>query len=370
MALASAVEFSVVAAILDKQLDVGEVDRKSLSQIGQTIHKAVSKLSQETKNWDIKSIILVVTDVFGIDRHRLEEYFVGVEKHHSTSMGDAYKILQDRTSLIKVTNEVQSQLTTGDINLDKLREIIDLRSSKTSNVDLTSVSEDLVNGSPEAPSGPKLLSLPRLSECTNGVFGIWVVGGVPAIGKSTLVDQQIAVDVSREMPVIIYDHENTRRVILHRWVQSFGLDKTRIIGKNIYIRESLRSLSRDLARIKAPAVLIVDSIQKISTRNDDRREGLDSWIRRFEELKQSGYHVILVSEINRASYTGVPRLDMFKETGALEYAADAGICLTEKDGGLIGAWVVKNRHYPDKGQISLLERSKPFWFSEIKTEVF
>jgi predicted ATP-dependent serine protease len=194
---------------------------------------------------------------------------------------------------------------------------------------------------------------------------MWVVGGVPAVGKSTLA-LQIAIDISgfSGVPTLYYDAENGEGVSLNRVVKSVGLDKARKLGTKLFLRESLNTLTRDLRIVKPPALIVVDSIQKISTFGDDRREGLNVWIRRLEALKKNeGYSVLLLSEIPRDKYTGNLGLDMFKETGALEYAADAAFGMQEHS-PFIAMQCVKNRHYEQKGQVALLERARPYWFKE------
>lgn len=362
--LAPALEYSIFNALLNKEISVADVDRKTLSQVGQNIHKAISKLEEDKIEWDLQGVVLLATEGFGLDKARLQEYLANVEKHKTPAAVSIHSLLRDRTTLLSIANEITQQVTSGEIDLAKIQALTIARQNVQ--IDLSTVTEDLKNGAPEGPTGPPLRSLPKLSSCTNGVYGIWLVAGVPAVGKSTLA-VQVSVDVSRSMPVLYYDFENTRSVILHHLVENFGLAGARRIGARLYIRDSLRTLAKDLQRVPPPACIVVDSIQKVPTGSDDRLAGLNSWIRRFEEIKKQGYHVMLVSEINRASYTGVPRLDAFKDSGELEYVCDSGMVLTERDNGLVGVWIVKNRHYPVKGMVTLLERDpqRSFWFKEV-----
>jgi hypothetical protein len=321
--------------------------------------------SEGSKDWDERSLFLTATEVYGLDKGRLDEYLANSRKHDTKSIKDIHKLLADRNTLIKMSNEIQKQLVSGDFDLAGLQTISSSRTTGPS--DLIPASELLAQGTPEPPGGPKLTFLPKFSEAFNGLHGMLIAAGLPAIGKSTL-GFQIASWLAFKgiMKSLYYDFENTQRILLYRLVENFGLERAKVAGQHLFIRESLRSLNRDLAGIPPPALIVIDSIQHVGTGNSDRREGLGAWIRRFEELKQGGYTVILVSEINRASYTGIPRLDAFKETGDLEYAADGAIVLTEGEGGFIKNWVVKNRHYPTKGQIAMLDRTKPFWFEEVE----
>ena len=365
--LAPSLEYSLFAAVLGGQLDVTEIDRKSLSHLGQIIHKSIADLAKSGENWDVKSVSMMATEGLGADKLRVNEYLGNVGKHEVPAVNKVYALLKERNALLNIANEIQTQLTTGNLDVSKLQTHI--TTAGPGKVDLTSVAEDLAVGEPEPPNGPPIKSLPRLSEFTNGIHGVYIVAALPNIGKSTLC-AQIATDISRSIPAIYYDYENTRRVLLYRLVQNWGLDGARKIGANWYIRESLRTLNRDLAKIKPPAVIIVDSFQKIGGRSgDDRREGLEAWLRRFEELKLEGYTVLLISELNRASYTGVPKLDAFKESGEIEYTADTAVVLTERDQNNVMTWIVKNRHYPHKGPATLMERTRPFWYKELDVEL-
>lgn len=360
--LAPVLEYAIVNALLQQDITYTDVDPKTLSQIGRVVWEGTQKL----KDWDIKGVGLYATQVAGVEASRWAEYLANVAKHATGNALDIHQMLRQRQALLDISNEVQEQLNSGELDLSKINTITAGSGGATRDT-LSSVEQDLVGGPPEEPSGPRLHSLPCISQVTNGVFGMWVIGGPPGIGKSTL-SAQCGVDISAGsgLKVLYYDAENGGRVTLHRIVKNFGIEAARKLCKNLYLRDSLRTLNKDLAVVKPPAVIMVDSIQKITTSGDDRRVGLDKWINRFEQLKKSeGYSVILVSEVPRDKYTGDPRLDMFKETGALEYAADSAFGLVER-GQFTAVWCVKNRHYEQKGQVALIERKKAFWFTEVQ----
>lgn len=361
--LASAVEFTLMGALLDKHLSIEDLDPKTLSHTGQKLWKAAQNLTTANGDYDAKGVLLAASEVHGLDKGRLQEYMAAVTKHGTKNAAGIYDLLKRRNTLVQLSNEIQTQLGSGNLDLDKIAGAVAATSRHKQ--ELTSVSEDLDAGTPEPPSGPALSTLPKLSGSVNGLHGLWLVAGVPGIGKSTLA-RQFVWDAAREIPGIIYDFENTRRDILYQLVQNFGMDAAKKMGKKVYIREGLRSLSKDLQRVPPPAIILVDSIQRVPVSSDDYLQGLNRWINRFEEIKQQGYTVILVSEVNRQSYSGEPRLDCFKDSGRLEYASTYALFLQEADAGMIRPYIVKNRHYKYKGPLGLLERNRSFWFRELE----
>ena len=359
--LAPQLEFVLMGAVLDKSIDYTELPRKTLSHVGQLVHQSIEKLTQEAGTWDKVGVFMVATEVFNLDRALLQEYLVNIERQATTNAKDIHVLLQERNSLIDVSNEVQRQLLAGDLDLSKIQALTARSVRKAAAI--TSVADALENGIPNPPGGPVIKTLPVISEAINGVSGMMLLAGLPKIGKSSLA-MQIAVDLSRAMSVLVYSLEMPQAVLIHRIIASKGLEFAQKV-KRLYIRTNIRTLTRDLLEIKPPALVVVDSIQKVwGTNADDRRSSADAWVRRFEELKnEEGYSVLLVSEIPRDKYSGIPSLDIFKDTGALEYAADSAFALTPAD-PFLKVWLVGNRHYQKSGPLSLLERVGPFWFKE------
>lgn len=198
-------------------------------------------------------------------------------------------------------------------------------------------------------------------------MGMWAVASEAGVGKSTLA-VQLAVEYGRVGPVLYYDMENGPEVMLYRVGKRYGGDvtKARQATKNIYFRESIRSLSDDLRSMgKRKCLVVVDSLQKLPTSVDNRRSSLDVWVHRFERLKKQGHTVILISEKNREQY-GEATQRGFKETGEIEYSADFGFHLLPEKGmdTMSKVIIVKNRHRPHSGSVCYLERVNGFRFVE------
>jgi replicative DNA helicase len=88
--------------------------------------------------------------------------------------------------------------------------------------------------------------------------------------------------------------------------------------------ESMRRLAGD-----RPLAMFIDSLQKLPMPLDDRRAGIDGWLRLFERLRHEHNLVLwVVSEIRRGREGYAPREDAFKESGGIEYAADLAMTLS------------------------------------------
>ena len=184
------------------------------------------------------------------------------------------------------------------------------------------------------------------------------------MGKTTLA-LQIAVSVGLNEPVLYYDFENGSDVLLYHLAQVFrgNIGKIRKALQRVYFRESIRTLESDLAAVGSPALIIIDSVQKLPTSVDNRRTSLDRWVHRLEALKKRGYQVLLISEKGRAEYN-TATIKGFKETGEIEYSADMGMQLLESDNDRIEVHIVKNRHKKERGYLCDLTRQNDWWFQE------
>jgi hypothetical protein len=173
-------------------------------------------------------------------------------------------------------------------------------------------------------------------------------------------------------PVLYYDFEQGKSVLRWHVHQALKGDVKKIkqATRRLYVRHSLSMLERDLEMVNEPCLVVVDSIQKVAKGLSFRRESLESWVHKLEGLKEFGHHLLLVSEKNRASY-GEPTMSGYKETGEIEYAADAALDLmlpNENDSSVVDVHVVKNRHYKFHGHLTTLTRENSYWFKDKASE--
>lgn len=189
---------------------------------------------------------------------------------------------------------------------------------------------------------------------------MWIVGGEPGVGKSTLA-WQIALELAKNIPVLYYDLDGTGLGdLVERTRMIFGGSKKKAMKalKRFYYREDIAQLDNDLNLIKPPAMIVTDSMQTLPTNLMHRRSSLDKWLVDFKGIVKRGYSMFIVSEVGRGSY-GKVYMESFKETGELEYAGSLCARMTgdiEDEEEPIEFHILKNRHGPKHGHITNLER--------------
>jgi replicative DNA helicase len=211
----------------------------------------------------------------------------------------------------------------------------------------------------------------RLDCALGGGFGVPslnILGAAPKSGKSTWA--QIIAERHAEAGGFVYylDLENGRRRFMRRMLcrraqlggaQVAAALRTRRSGvfdslgeverwnkAKQWVREKLasgflveftppRNFAERIAAARERAgdrqlLVVLDSLQKLPMGLEDRRAGVDAWVRLLERLRHE-YEaaVLLISEIKRdqkGQYTAHEAA--FKESGGIEYAADLAITLT------------------------------------------
>lgn len=230
------------------------------------------------------------------------------------------------------------------------------------------MAERVKDGLPDPPTGLQLKSLPLLLQRTGGIYGSWVVGGEPKLGKTALC-WQLTLDASttNDIPAIYYDLENSFAVMMDHTRAMFrgDLKKIKEVTKRLYHRDSIRTLEQDLQRVPPPAIVVVDHIQRLSSSVQFQKASLDRWIHKLDGLKKRGYTVLMISEISRANYNSDAYIGSFKESGEIEYAAETGIQLLRGPGETVEVHVVANRHRPFRGLASLVQRYNDWAFKEV-----
>lgn len=357
-------EKAALRAIMLGKLSIEQLHVEELSKYGQLVHKAITGLEGDTCS--PKAVLIAGSELHGADPTELRAYLKAVVACDMPEIGALLDSLSRKRTINNLVNEASDQIANGQYSLLGLKTIVDEHASPKNT--LVPLLKSMKDAAP--PKGIHIPSLPSVNEWLNGLYGVWILQGEPAAGKSTLA-LQVALSVTQSRPVLYYDYEQGNEVIKWHVHQAFEGDRKKIekYTSQLYVRPSLSSLERDLEMLGKPSLIVVDSIQKTSKSVTYRREGIESWIHKLEALKRYGHHVILVSEKNRATY-GTPSLAGGKETGELEYAGDAAMDLLlvrPDDSTEVEVHVTKNRHYGKKGLMCVLRRVNSWRFEEQRT---
>ncbi len=246
----------------------------------------------------------------------------------------------------------------------------------------------------------------RLDTALEGLRGINIMGGPPKAGKSCFF-MQISTEVARRnIPVIYYDFENGRqKIYLRTLVRLSGIPEKRIRRGDLNPEEAKtleqvwaefermlkyfrvvtdRKITADTMRRhidfikhetdKDELLIVIDSLHKLPFKDlTERRNGIDSWLRQFESIRDelsAGF--LVVSELTRGKGGGYgerPDLGSFKESGEIEYSADNAMVLmpdwdplspvTEQHRKSV-LWVVASREN-NPGRVAEYALDYPFW---------
>lgn len=328
------------------------VERDELSREGQFVWDALGTLANATPPFTMKSVVSAMVDVLGHERAEATSIVKDVVAEKIGAEGAALvEALRNKQALFNLVNVAGEQLATGVMDTAALLAAME---NTPKRVGLHPASEFLRDGIPPDPTG-LALPWPTITDVTGGLMGMWAIGGQGGTGKSTLALQLAATYAKSGGKVLYYDFENGLSVMLNHLGHAFEKQMPALLDvcSRLYFRDSIRTLTDDLAALKDPCLVVVDSVQKLPTQVQYRRTGLDQWITRFEALKKKGHTVILLSEKNRAS-EGVARQSGFKETSEIEYSADMGAQIIQTGEGEIEWHIVKNRHRKTHGFVTTL----------------
>lgn len=354
MIISEELEQSLISAAVRGLIKLDVIPVSDLSPNGKAVCSAIEFLAAAKKKapYSATSVLTAACDVAGADKTKLRPYLdKALKVDAGAESAEIMAKLHEQQALAEIVNIAGRQLSERAFDPNEFKQCFSIKKTTT----LKPASELIVGDKlPDTPTGYSIPSLPSLTEASGGVMGVWAVGGKSKVGKSTL-GVQISLEVP--VPVLYYDMENGEQVLLYRIGKAFGGDVKKVKERTsrFYIRNHIKTLAQDLAAVPAPALIVIDSIQKLPTKLDQRRAGIDAWLAKFERLKEDGYTTLLISELN--GFGG------YKETGEIEHTVDFGMQL-RRDGDLVIAHVVANRHRPHYGDIFAIERVNDWWIKE------
>ena len=353
----SAASYTLIRAVLCGALAPDQVPPEVLDKDAQAILTVVRGLAKQgVTNVSLDAVKLGLLAMGKL----VPDWLTDSIYEPDPSLAGVFQSLTQRRALVEIMNEAGKQLRAESPSFLRLQDLVAQATSQVQTDELEPIQR--IMDKTIDHTGVALPQLSALTDASGGLSGLWVIGGMAGVGKSTLA-LQIALIYAQSGPVLYFDCENGEAAIVERVrdMVTYLQDGPTALSQ-LYVRHSIASLDSDLARW--PKVLVViDSLQTLPTQADLRREGMAQWVNRFNTIKRLGHPVILVSELNRANY-GVPSQAAYKETGEIEYRADLGIQLIER-GGVVELHIVKNRHYPVKGLVCYLERISPWWLQEV-----
>ena len=246
----------------------------------------------------------------------------------------------------------------------------------------------------------------RLDGALEGLHGLNVIGGAPKVGKSAFAIQVASQMAEQGIPVLYYDFENGRQQIYQRILSRLsrleirqlvegklqGTERQRFDDAAAKLRRMLnvlrvvndRKLTPELMRRHIDfirhetrskyAVVVIDSLHKLPFKDfNERRTGIDAWLRHLESIRDElQVSFLVISELSRGTekaYSEEPHLGVFKGSGDIEYSADNAMVLFPKtvqkqngDGDKRSAtlWVVASREH-SPGPVASYELDYPFW---------
>jgi len=235
--------------------------------------------------------------------------------------------------------------------------------------------------------------LSHLNEVFNGLGeGVYILSGAPSCGKTTLA-KQIAdtVAVTEKVPVLFYSYEQSAEELRIKSLSRLASVNSRAIWKGrtgskdwqkieeaagkyltgpgpfLTVIEAGRTDTVDAIRATAlmakrrvgdrPILVVLDYLQIIPAGKgapDNIREKVDynlSELRRLSRDIKSP--IIVISSQNREGYreNKTPTLSAMKESGGIEYSADAVICLWRDKDGTNNVERERKTHYPDSPSV-------------------
>lgn len=337
-----------------------------------------------------------LTETLPIAEHAAAYADIVAEHSRVRKIAEAVKTVWMAASDTSYTHDAIMSLV--DQEMSKITAAVDSQEVGSAADEIQECIEQISTGEAKLTSYPT--RIPRLDRITKGGAHpghIWLIGGRPGTGKTSLA-VQIAVEIALRYPVLFFSLEQPKKELLYKIIASIAEVDSMLINEakndpammaKIYeatqITDGLRLYIDDTPELSAGAIrsrvraarqrwgivaVFIDYIQliKVSDRSNNRDQALGDASRGLKVMaKQEEVALIELAQLNRKiedRADPTPKLSDFRESGSFEGDADVAMILARqndrsKDGedeetDDIDGCLLKNRHGPT-GVI-------PMWF--------
>ena len=208
--------------------------------------------------------------------------------------------------------------------------------------------------------------------------GVYLIGGFPSIGKTSLILQFIDSFAEQGHPVLFFSLEQMECDLtiksINRIMYKDSVSEQKAIEKYlsfadkittatsehaVTIDDLVNSVQEIITTAEAKPIVFVDYLQLLHTRKSlQKREEIEEVSRQLVSLsKKYKLTIFVISSLNRANYLSPIDFESFKESGSLEYDADVVLGLQYK---IVSDQTFANCSSMDKKRILVgQEKTKP-----------
>lgn len=178
-------EKAVLHACMAGKLDLKTVRKDELSKLGKSIYQALKGIGA-MKSVKAKTLYLAATELHHADPDECKAYLKEIDKAEMPEIQSILQTLTRKRVINTLVHEATQQISSGDYSVLALKSVLDTHTHFKSK--LTPVWDEMGDATTPVQGWP-IPCLPRLAQAVGGLYGVWVVGGEPASGKSTLALQ-------------------------------------------------------------------------------------------------------------------------------------------------------------------------------------
>ena len=167
-------EKAVLYAVMHGKMDIKNVNRLELSKLGQCIYGAIAGLGTGgTQAIKPKTVYLAATEVHNADGPEIKAYLKEIEQGEIPEIQAIHGALARKKVITTLVNEATDQVASGEYSLLALKGLLDAQTHSRNT--LIPLCEEM-DGEVKPPEGMPIPCLPRITQATGGLFGVWLIG--------------------------------------------------------------------------------------------------------------------------------------------------------------------------------------------------